>query len=319
MKKIYLAIIASFLCFPLFAQNPAANQVLINKRIFTVGTNTYDADYNVIFNQWYRGHKNAEEAKPGEDLSWVNDFTSTYTLDFKEGNLAVGGADLGDVKIISFSRSGGAPSRFGGYSMLSIQQWLVYDSKTGKLMGAQYGINTYNAYFNVKPDFFDMPEFTFPLKASAVNSPISAVNTASGLVSYKNVYEADTGNTVRSGMWQSIYQVTGEVARKLKEADDYAKTLRRDIPSLIGELKVPAQDAGFKNATHRLTEDLNVFTRQDGGSEIAASLKKGDPVQVLEYGEYASWNGITAKWAKVQTSDNKTGWLFSGYLEAIRR
>jgi hypothetical protein len=35
----------------------------------------------------------------------------------------------------------------------------------------------------------------------------------------------------------------------------------------------------------------------------------------LEYGDYADWNGITAKWANVKTSDDKTGWLFSGYLE----
>jgi hypothetical protein len=56
-----------------------------------------------------------------------------------------------------------------------------------------------------------------------------------------------------------------------------------------------------------------------GGSAIMASPKKGDPVQVLEYGAYADWNGITAKWAKVTTSDNKTGWLFSGYLEELRK
>ena len=72
------------------------------------------------------------------------------------------------------------------------------------------------------------------------------------------------------------------------------------------------------SATHRLTADLNVFSRQDGGSAVVASLKKGNSVQVLEYGEYANWNGITAKWAKVQTADNKTGWLFSAYLEETK-
>jgi len=70
--------------------------------------------------------------------------------------------------------------------------------------------------------------------------------------------------------------------------------------------------------THRLTADLNVFSRQDGGSTVVASLKKGNSIQVLEYGDYASWNGITAKWAKVQTADSKTGWLFSGYLEEAK-
>jgi len=213
-------------------QNLAANQVEINKRTFTIGTSTYDADYNVIFNQWYRGHKDAEEAKPGEDLSWINDFTRTFTLAFKEGSLAVGGNDLGIVKIISFSRSGGTRNAFGEMGTLNFEQWLVYDTKTNKLIGAQLSYNTYNVYIFVKPDFFDMPEFAFPLKVNRTNTPVSTIND-NGLISYKNVYEVD----VRSGAWQSIYQVSAEIARKLKEADDYAKTMRRDIPSLLGELR----------------------------------------------------------------------------------
>ena len=323
MKKITLAIIASLFCFPLFGQNLAANQVQINKRTFTVGTSAYDADYNVIFNQWYRGHKDAEEAKPGEDLSWINDFTRTFTLAFKEGSLAVGGNDLGIVKIISFSRSGGTRNAFGEMGTLSFEQWLVYDAKTNKLIGAQFELNTLNAYINVKPDFFDLPEFAFPLKASRTNTPISTIN-ANGLISYKNVYEVDFRGAVTAGAQQSVYQVSAEIAKKIKDADDYARTMKREIPSLLGELKKPAapqpepENAGFKNATHKLTADLNVFSRQDGGSTVVASLKKGDLIQVLEYGDYASWNGITAKWAKVQTIDNKTGWLFSGYLEEAK-
>jgi hypothetical protein len=328
MKKICLAIIISFLCFHLFGQSPAANQVQINKRTFTVGTSAYDADYNVIFNQWYKGHKSAEEAKPGEDLSWVNDFTRTYTLGFAEGNLSVGGNAIGSVKIISFSKSGGIRDRLGGIGILTITQWLVYDSKSGKLIGAQFDIDTYNAYYNVKPDFFDMPEFVFPLKVSTKNSAISSINTSSGLASYKIVYEYNSSSgSTSAGAKQSIYQVTGEIAKKLKDADDYAKTLKKDIPVLMGELKentvsqntVPSPPPPPKfPATHMLTADLNVFSRQDGGSTVVASLKKGDPIIVLEYGAYASWNGITAKWAKVQTNDDKTGWLFSGYLEEVR-
>jgi len=324
MKKIILAIIASFLCFQLFGQSTAASQVQINKKTFTVGTSTFDADYNVIFNQWYRGHKSAEDAKPGEDLSWVNDFTRTYTLDFAEGDLAVGGIYIGNVKIISFSRSGGMRDRFGGIGLVSITQWLVYDSKSGKLIGAQFGIDSYNAYYNVKSDFFDMPEFVFPLRVSAKNAAVSNINTGSGLASYKIVYEYNfNSGSTQAGVKQSIYQVTGEIAKKLKDADDYAKTLKKDIPVLMGDIiennvsQNAAPSPKFP-ATHRLTSDLNVFSRQDGGSSVVASLKKGDPIKVLEYGEYASWNGVTAKWAKVQTNDDKIGWLFSGYLEEVR-
>jgi hypothetical protein len=70
-------------------------------------------------------------------------------------------------------------------------------------------------------------------------------------------------------------------------------------------------------ATHTLTMDLNVFIDQDGGSDVIMNLKKGESIQVLEYGDYADWNGITAKWVNVKTKDGKTGWLFSGYLKEI--
>jgi hypothetical protein len=285
MKKVYLAVIAIFLCFPLFAQSPAANQVQINKRNFTVGTNTYDADYNLIFNQWYKGHKSAEEAKPGEDLSWINDFTRTYTLGFAEGNLAIGGNAIGGVKIIWFARSGGRRNSFGEIGILTITQWLVYDSKSGKLIGAQLDINSYNAFYNVRPDLFDMPEFVFPIKVSAKNAAVSNINANSGLTSYKIVYEytSNAGST-SAGVQESIYQVTEKKKKKLKDADDYAKALKKDIPSLMGEFKenVVSQDAP------RIQES-------------------------------ASWNdGITAKWAKAKTESGNEGWLFSGYLKEAR-
>jgi hypothetical protein len=330
MKKIYLAVIASFLCFPLFGQSLAANQVQINKKIFTIGTSVYDADYNVIFNQWFKGHKNASEAKPGEDLSWINDFNRNYFLYIQEGTISVYANDLGSVKIIKFSRtSEGIFTRSLGIGVENIEQLLVYDSKTGKLIGAQLLIESMNAYINVKTDFFDKPEFVFPLRVSAVNSAVSNINTTSGFISYKNVYEFNLFG-VQTGLRQSIYQVSGEIAKKLKDADDYARVMKEDIPILLGRFTESAasksgnantqpKDEGFKNATHKLTAELNIFSQQDGGSAVVASLKKDDTVQVLEYGEYASWNGITAKWAKVQTRDNKTGWLFSGYLEELAK
>jgi len=197
MKKVYLAIIVSFLCFHLFGQSHAANQVQINKKTFTVGTSTYDADYNVIFNQWYKGHKSAEEAKPGEDLSWLNDFTRTYTLDFADGSLAIGGNSIGGVRIISFSRSGGIRDRFDGIGIVTIEQWLVYDSNSGKLIGAQFTADSYNAYYNVNVNFFDMPEFVFPLRVSAKNTAVSSINTTSGFASYKIVGASPLTYTLR--------------------------------------------------------------------------------------------------------------------------
>jgi hypothetical protein len=323
MKKIYLALMVSAFCFPLFGQNLASNQVRVNGRTFTLGTNTYNADYDVIFNQWYRGHANAEQAKQGEDLSWINDFTRAYTLGFLEGNLAINDNALGAVKIIAFSKSGGTRSRLGGIGILRMLQWLVYDGATGILIGAQLHIEAYNAYASITPDFFDVPEFSFPLRVGSINTPLTNFDAGRNLVSYKTVYQYETDSSITNGVRASIYSVNSETAKKLKDADDFARTMRREVPALFGNVAQPNNRPGGQNvnsnATHRLTADLNVFAEQDGGSAIMASPKKGDPVQVLEYGEYADWNGITAKWAKVTTSDNKTGWLFSGYLEELRK
>jgi hypothetical protein len=331
MKRIHLAFSLLLFCFPLFAQNLNSNQVRVNGRTFTIGVNTYDADYAAIFNQWYKGHKSAEEAKQGEDLSWINDFTRAYKLSFLNGSLIVGDAVLDNVNIISFAKDGGVRDRFGGIGLVSIAQWLVYDSKTGKLIGAQFNTQAYNAYFNIGPQFFDMPDFLFPLTVNKINSPISSIDVTGGLISYKNVFEYQTDRSTTNGMQECIYKVDSSIAAKIKQADDFAKTMKKAVPTLFGTLKqnetlkqsetLKQNEALNKNdnATHRLTADLNVFTDQDGGSSIVTSLNKGDGVQVLRYGEYADWNGITAKWANVKTVDGKTGWLFSGYLEELKK
>jgi hypothetical protein len=110
----------------------------------------------------------------------------------------------------------------------------------------------------------------------------------------------------------------------LKDADDFARVMKKNIPSLRETMTQEKAEPSprqpvMQNATRQLTADLNVFAEQDGGSSGVASLEKGNPVQVLEYGDYADWNGITAKWAKIKTVDDKTGWLFSGYLKALRK
>ncbi|MDR2258316.1 MAG: SH3 domain-containing protein [Treponema sp.] len=72
-------------------------------------------------------------------------------------------------------------------------------------------------------------------------------------------------------------------------------------------------------ATHRLTADITLFADQDAGAAVVAALKKGTAVQVQGYGGYADIDNITAKWAQVKTSGGQTGWLFSGYLEELKK
>jgi hypothetical protein len=143
----------------------------------------------------------------------------------------------------------------------------VYDIGTGVLIGAQLHIVAFRPYnpSKVGPESFNMPEFLFPIKVSEVNIPISNFDTGRGFVSYKNVFEyftVDRGRT--SGVKVCIYHVNSTVAKQLKEADSFARIMKKDIPSLLGTLtqkpveqKPPVEqnEAVMKNATHRLTAD----------------------------------------------------------------
>jgi hypothetical protein len=193
--------------------------------------------------------------------------------------------------------------------------WLVYDGVTGILIGAQLHIEAYNAYDNVTSDFFDVPEFSFPLTVGSINTPLTNFDASRNLVSYKTVYQYSTDSSTTNGVRASMYRVNSAITKNLKDADDFARATQKEIPSLFGNV----EQIISISTIHRLTADLNVFAEQDGGSAIITSLKTGNLVQVLEYGEYADWNGILAKWAKVRTADGKSGWLFSGYLTEITK
>jgi hypothetical protein len=82
--------------------------------------------------------------------------------------------------------------------------------------------------------------------------------------------------------------------------------------------QTPPQASGKFQRTHRLTAELKLFTRQDGGSAVVATLAKGTAVQVESWGEYAELDKIIAKWAKVKTESGQSGWLWSGYLEEAK-
>jgi hypothetical protein len=72
-------------------------------------------------------------------------------------------------------------------------------------------------------------------------------------------------------------------------------------------------------ATHRLTENLRLRTKQSTSADIITTLNAGTWIQVLEYGDYVTIDSISAPWVRIKTSAGQSGWLFSGYLEAVSR
>lgn len=49
-------------------------------------------------------------------------------------------------------------------------------------------------------------------------------------------------------------------------------------------------------------------------SHVISLLMKNQKVEILSEGFYQKIDGFEAPWYKIQTSDNKTGWIYGGYL-----
>jgi hypothetical protein len=69
--------------------------------------------------------------------------------------------------------------------------------------------------------------------------------------------------------------------------------------------------------THITTESLRLREKATAASPTVAILNKGFIIQVLETGENATIDGVTAPWVKVATTDGTIGWCFSGYLKKL--
>jgi hypothetical protein len=141
--------------------------------------------------------------------------------------------------------------------------------------------------------FQNFTRSTYPGRNSFYQSEISGVTSSFVLYLYSNKIDAE---------WARNYPVPQRAAAP---------------PQTAAPPPPPPPPPRFP-ATHRLTADLRLFSRQDAGSELVASLAKGTAVQVESWGEYAELDKIIAKWARVKTESGQSGWLWSGYLEEIR-
>ena len=79
----------------------------------------------------------------------------------------------------------------------------------------------------------------------------------------------------------------------------------------------PPVDMSAYQATHTTTARLRVRDEPTTASLIVTTLDVGAEVQVLETGAMATIDGITAPWVRVLSYNRFTGWVFSGFLQAV--
>ena len=79
----------------------------------------------------------------------------------------------------------------------------------------------------------------------------------------------------------------------------------------------PPIDMSSYLTTHTTTARLRVRDNPNTASLIVTTLDIGAEVQVLETGAMATIDGITAPWVRVLSYNRFTGWVFSGFLQAV--
>ena len=75
---------------------------------------------------------------------------------------------------------------------------------------------------------------------------------------------------------------------------------------------------GYEKSEFYITEAvLRLRTNAGTSSDIVATIPKGSRIKLLEEGNIQIIDGIAAKWVRVETSDGKQGWCFSGYIKSL--
>jgi hypothetical protein len=104
---------------------------------------------------------------------------------------------------------------------------------------------------------------------------------------------------------------------------DYKSYLAPDIfepwPVLpLSELKNVIDETPITTISHRLTSNLRLRTKPGTSSAVVDTLPEGSGVYVLQTGDGATIDGISAPWVYVAAQNGKQGWCFSGYLEPVQ-
>jgi hypothetical protein len=125
MKKSIFVMFMFCMGVSLFAQNLRETQIRFNNTVFTLGQNTYERDYNLIFNQWYQGHTSVRNLRAGESLDWVNEFTREYSISTNDYDIILNQINVGNnFRTIIFT---GESSDYKRYI------YMIYDN-LGKLV-----------------------------------------------------------------------------------------------------------------------------------------------------------------------------------------
>jgi hypothetical protein len=105
---------------------------------------------------------------------------------------------------------------------------------------------------------------------------------------------------------------------------DYKSYLAPDIfepwPALpLSDLKNVIDKKPVTTISHTLTSNLRLRAKPGTSSAVVDTLQEGSGVYMLQTGNTATIDGITAPWVYVAAQNGRQGWCFSGYLEEAGR
>jgi hypothetical protein len=259
MKYLFISILA-LATMNAYGQALSSNQAEINGTIFSLGINSYEKDYDLIFNKWYQGHSSAKDLKRGESLDWVNNFTKKYSISISDYDVSLNHIDIGN----SFHTI-----KFNDDSSSYI--YLFYDN-SGKLVSA-----------SIESAWDDVKIF------SGIKIPRewSILDLGKGIIVYATDYYQFSGNAI----FELIYHRTSELTLGVTQinvglVDKTSQTKFKDIVQWTTDYeKKTGESPAYDDASEKLvgfvyTDSSIRITREQDEKERTARVEQARLEQV---------------------------------------
>jgi hypothetical protein len=215
MRKIIVSTILLTLTISAYSQD--VSQIIINNTRFEIGTNNYQNDYDLIYNNWYKGHLSAETLVVGEDVSWVNSFTRNINLgEPSEAKLRLFEIELGEVRVLIIGSCG-----------------LYYNKDTNKLIAFSLNLERMinNQTVETILNFFQPYYRTYRPQTISMNEKYDVSNGTKNIVSEYLIYSYLHFQGYLFG-GADIYSVSvsPDIYKRISDLKQWHRQAQREIP-----------------------------------------------------------------------------------------
>jgi len=188
------------------------SQIIINNTRFTIGTNNYQNDYNLIYINWYNRHLSSDTLVEGEDLSWLNNFTRNISLgEPAEAMIRLFEIELGEVRVLTI---GSCQLFYDKDSNILIGYYIEFEDYTSN--------RTLEGILNVSQEYYR----TFrPSRTISVGGKYDGSDRSKNIISEYSV----TAFLITGASLYSI-QVTSEVFTRINESRQWYIQAQRSLP-----------------------------------------------------------------------------------------